>query len=633
MLRGFYRIASGVPKTAVADPVANAEEILRLHAQASAAGAAALVLPELAITGYTCGDLFEQRRLLECARQQMARIIAATSGNPMVLICGVPVRAGSRLFNAAAVIQDGRLLGLSGKTYLPNYREFYEKRQFRSVAEFDGGVVEYAGFCVPMGNDLVFDAGDDFVFGVELCEDMWAVIPPSANLALNGAKLIFNLSAGPELAGKAQYRARLVGELSARYSAIYALSGAGVHESTSDLVFSGHAMICENGRMLAENPRFEQSGTMVLADCKPAWMEQQRRSWTSFNDVPAPGRCRRIQTAPVPQCSQLQHRDICPHPFVPADADDRAARCRELFAIQATGLAKRVAHTGARSLVVGLSGGLDSTLALLVCAKCCDLLKLPHSTICAVTMPGMGTGTRTHANAVGMAREIGCQLREIPIGAAVAQHFSDIGHDPENLNVVYENAQARERTQILMDLANELNGLVVGTGDLSEIALGWSTYNGDHISMYCVNCGIPKTLVRYMVEYCAANAGSEKLAAILRDVNDTPVSPELLPGGCQHTESILGKYDLHDFFLYYFLRYSESPENLEALAAKAFGQSVTPKAVTEALQRFIRRFFTQQFKRNCMPDGPKVGTIALSPRGDWRMPADASSAPWESNLQ
>ncbi len=627
MLQDFYRIASGVPRVTVANPRANADEILRLYAAASAEGAALLVLPELALTGYTCGDLFEQRPLLESAQRELARIIHATAGNPMVLIVGTPVRVRSRLFNTAAVIQNGRLLGLCGKTYLPNYREFYEKRQFRSINEFDGQEVEFAGFTVPLGNDLIFDAGKDFVFSAELCEDMWAVVPPSANLALNGAKLLFNLSAGPELAGKAQYRASLVSGLSARYSAIYALAGAGVHESTSDLVFSGHAMICENGRMLAENQRFEQDGALLFTECRPAWMEQQRRSWTSFNDVPRTP-CRVIKADAVPQCTTLKYRTIAPHPFVPERADDRTARCKELFNIQATGLAKRVAHTGAKSLVVGLSGGLDSTLALLVCAQCCDLLKLPRTLICAVTMPGMGTGKRTHDNAVGMAREIGCQLREISIKAAVEQHFADIGHDPDNLNVVYENSQARERTQILMDLANELNGLVVGTGDLSEIALGWSTYNGDHMSMYCVNCGIPKTLVRYLVEYYAANTQSHALAAILRDVNDTPVSPELLPGGNQHTESILGKYDLHDFFLYYFLRYSENPENLRALALYAFGDTVTLQQVDDALALFVRRFFNQQFKRNCMPDGPKVGTIALSPRGDWRMPSDASRDIW-----
>lgn len=628
MLTGFYRIASGVPRLQVADPVYNAGEIMRLFRRAASEGAAALVLPELCVSGYTCGDLFEQRALLSASEEAVRRIVDSTAGSSMILLVGTPVRWRSRLFNAAAVIQDGRLLGLCGKTYLPNYREFYEKRQFRSIREFDGGEVDYAGFRVPMGGDLVFDAGGDFVFGAELCEDMWAVIPPSASLALNGAKLIFNLSAGPELAGKAEYRRSLVSGLSARYSAVYVLAGAGVHESTSDLVFSGHAVISENGRILAENARFEQDGALIFSECRPAWMEQQRRSWTSFNDVPAVS-CRRVACAAVPECRQLQYREVPSHPFVPESAADRSGRCRELFAIQATGLAKRVRHAHVRRLVVGLSGGLDSTLALLVCAECCHLLQLPPTLICAVTMPGMGTGSRTYRNAVGMAREIGCELREIPIGAAVRQHFADIGHDPEKLDVVYENAQARERTQILMDLANELGGIVIGTGDLSEIALGWSTYNGDHMSMYCVNCGIPKSLVRYMVEYRAAAASSAALAQILRDVNDTPVSPELLPGGNQHTESILGSYDLHDFFLYYFLRYAECRENLRILAQKAFGDKFTAEQMEAALRLFMRRFFSQQFKRNCMPDGPKVGTVALSPRGDWRMPSDAAQTLWE----
>ena len=627
MLQGFYRIAAGVPRVQVANPQANADEVLRLVGEAQKNGCAALVLPELALTGYTCGDLFEQRVLLQAAEDALARVLAGTRKSTMLVVVGLPVRVQSRLFNVAAVLQNGKILGLVGKTYLPNYREFYEKRHFRSIREHDGAPVTVCGQNVPLGGNLLFDAGDDFTFGCELCEDMWAVIPPSANLALGGAKIIFNLSAGPELVGKADYRRSLVAGLSARYACIYAFAGAGVHESTSDLVFSGHAMVSENGRILSENERFEQNGALLYAEVKPAWMEQQRRAWTSFNDAPA-APMQRIAAEPVPAIRRLNFRALPQFPFVPADAADRAARCQEVFAIQATALAQRVTHTHARHLVVGLSGGLDSTLALLVCARCCDLLSLPRTAICAITMPGMGTGGRTLNNARALATEVGAELREISIRKAVLQHFRDIGHDPANLNVVYENAQARERTQILMDVANELGGLVVGTGDLSEIALGWSTFNGDHISMYAVNCGVPKTLVRYLVEY-VASISEPALAATLRDINDTPVSPELLPGGTQETEGILGSYTLHDFFLYYFLRFAESTENLQALAEHAFKGKFPKQEIGRALELFVRRFFTQQFKRNCVPDGPKVGTIALSPRGDWRMPADASCAPWK----
>ena len=628
MLKGFHRIAVGVPAVQVANPEANAEAILALYRQACDGGAAVLLTPELSLTGYTCGDLFEQRVLLDHARRQLLRLRDATKGNAAILIIGLPLRVGSRLFNVAAVLQDGRIRGLAGKTYLPNYREFYEQRQFRSIREHDGAPVELGGESVPLGGGLLFDAGGAFQFGVELCEDMWAVIPPSASLALAGAKLIFNLSAGPELAAKAEYRRSLVTGLAARYACIYALAGAGVHESTTDLVFSGHALVAENGRLLAENRRFEQEGALLYAEVNPAWMEQQRRAWTSFNEVPRPDGVRTIPLQPAPDCAELRHRVFPQFPFVPSDAASRHERCREILAIQATGLAKRIRHTHAKRLVVGLSGGLDSTLALLVAANACDLLRLPHDFICAVTMPGMGTSGRTRGNACALAETIGAELREIPIGPAVERHFRDIGHDPKVLNVVYENAQARERTQILMDLANELGGLVVGTGDLSEIALGWSTFNGDHMSMYCVNAGVPKSLVRWLVEDCAAEAGG-RLADILRDVNDTPVSPELLPGGQQHTEGILGSYTLHDFFLYFFLRYAETPPNLQALAEHTFHGVFTPAQIADALKLFLRRFFAQQFKRNCMPDGPKVGTIALSPRGDWRMPSDADGTPWQ----
>ncbi|HQL09048.1 NAD(+) synthase [Oligosphaera ethanolica] len=624
-MRGVYRIAAAVPALKVGNPAANADGIIAQYREAVAHGAAAVLFPELAITGYSCGDLFEQHALLDAALAALQKVQDATRGQPALLIVGVPILCGTRLFNCAAVIRDGDILALVGKTYLPNYREFYEKRQFRSIRECPATSVVINGRDLPIGADMVFTAGDDCHFAVELCEDLWAVTPPSNNLALNGAQIIFNLSAGPELVAKADYRRTLVASQSARLCAVYALAGAGVHESTSDLVFSGHAIIAENGRVCAENQRFERTGSISYADVVPRWLDSLRRAWTSFNDCPTTP-VRRIALPALPVAPDAQYRALSKQPFVPANSADREQRCREILTIQATGLAKRLEHTRAKRLVIGLSGGLDSTLAILVAAWACDMLKLPHKTICAITMPGMGTSSRTKSNASAIAKKIGAELRTIDITKAVTSHFQDIGHDPKNLNVVYENCQARERTQILMDVANAVGGIVVGTGDLSEIALGWSTFNGDHMSMYCVNCGVPKTLVRYLVEFYAASADDE-LARLLLDVNATPVSPELLPEA-QHTEELLGCYELHDFFLYYFLKYGERPDDLLEWAYQTFAGCYEPEHIRATLATFLKRFFSQQFKRNAMPDGPKVGTIALSPRGDWRMPADADAAAW-----
>ncbi|MDD4097392.1 MAG: NAD(+) synthase [Lentisphaeria bacterium] len=626
-IEGLYRLVSAVPPMRVGNPSYNVDRMVEVYDAAAKRGAAVVLFPELAVTGYTCGDLFEQETLLAAALAGLERLRAATAGQPAVLIAGLPLLQGTRLFNVAAVLQDGRLLAFVGKTYLPNYREFYEKRQFRSIREHDGSPVEINGETVPLGNDLLLEAGG-VKLGIELCEDLWVVTPPSNNLALQGAQVICNLSAGPELVAKAEYRRGLVAGQSGRLSAVYMLAGAGVHESTSDLVFSGHAMIAANGRLLAENQRFERAGATVTADVKVAWLEHQRRAWTSHNDVPATP-VRKVELAPLPEAPDGEFFSLAKHPFVPQDAAARAARCQEIFTLQATGLAKRLEHSRAKRLVIGLSGGLDSTLALLVAAWCCDMLNLPRTTILGVTMPGMGTTSRTRNNAVAVAGELGTELRVIDIKEAVIRHFQDIGHDPDKLDVVYENTQARERTQILMNLANATGGLVVGTGDLSEIALGWSTFNGDHMSMYCVNCGVPKTLVRYLVEYYASITPSPELARLLLDIHATPVSPELLPGP-QHTEALLGCYELHDFFLYYFLKYGESPRGLLALALQAFQGEREEAEVRRVLDIFVKRFFMQQFKRNVMPDGPKVGTIALSPRGDWRMPADGDATVWMS---
>ncbi|NMA47773.1 MAG: NAD(+) synthase [Lentisphaerae bacterium] len=624
-MRGVYRIAAAVPALKVGNPAANADGIIAQYREAAAHGAAVVLFPELAITGYSCGDLFEQHTLLDAALAALQKIQDATSGQPAALIVGVPILYATRLFNCAAVIHDGELLALVGKTYLPNHREFYEKRQFRSIRECPTASITINGCDLPIGADFVFAVGNDCRFAVELSEDLCAVTPPSNELALNGAQIIFNLSACPELVGKADHRRRLVAGQSARLCAVYALAGAGVHESTSDLVFSGHAIIAENGRINAENQRFEREGTIIYADVVPRWLDSLRRAWTIFNDCPSTP-VRRIALPALPVAPDTRYRVLPKQPFVPSDSADRERHCREIFSIQASGLAKRLEHTRAKRLVIGLSGGLDSTLAILVAAQACDMLKLPRKSICAITMPGMGTSSRTKNNAVAIAKKIGAELRTIDITKAVHGHFQDIGHDPKNLNVVYENSQARERTQILMDVANAVGGIVIGTGDLSEIALGWNTFNADHMSMYNVNCGVPKTLVRHLLEFYAAGADDD-LARLLRDVNATPVSPELLPG-TQHTEELLGCYELHDFFLYYFLKYGERPADLLEWAYQTFADCYEPKLIRETLATFLKRFFSQQFKRNAMPDGPKIGSIALSPRGDWRMPTDADAGAW-----
>ena len=629
-MNGFLRLASCVPVLRVGDPAFNAARIRERYLEADAAGAALAVFPELAITGYSCGDLFGNRALLEAAERELLALARATEGRRALLVCGVPLRVGARLFNAAAVLGGGRILGLPLKEYLPNYREFYEKRQFRSVREFADGAIRLGGADVPAGAGLVFACGDGAAqvrFGVEICEDLWSVKPPSADLALAGAQVVLNLSAGDELVGKADYRRALVAGQSARLCCAYLLAGAGVHESTSDAVFSGHALVAFNGAVVAENERFAREGSVTTADVNPAWCDALRASWSSFHDAPAPAGIRLVPLPALPGSPDLSRACIAARPFVPTGADARTARCREIFSIQTAGLAGRAERTGARRLVLGVSGGLDSTLALLVCAKATDLLGLPRATTLAVTMPGFGTTARTKGNAERLAELLGAELRTIPIGPAVERHFADVGHDPAVRDVTYENAQARERTQILMDLANQEGGLVVGTGDLSEIALGWSTYNGDQMSMYNVNCGVPKTLIRHLVESEAAGAPAD-VAAVLRDVVATPVSPELVPGGAgaQRTEGILGRYDLHDFFLYHFLKFGETPDNLRALALRAFGSETTAGEVDAALRVFLRRFVTQQFKRAASPDGPKVGTVALSPRGDWRAPSDFSPA-------
>ena len=631
---GFYRLAAAVPELKVAAIGHNLEKILESYFAACDAGAAATVFPELSLTGYSCGDLFFQRRLLERAESAALEAVNATAGRNSILIFGIPLQVEDAIYNVAVVAQNGMARGIVPKSLLPNYREFYEKRNFVSGAGIRERMVNFNRLPVPFGTDLIFDGGNGFRFGIEICEDLWGVLPPSGPLALGGARVIFNLSAGTELASKAEYRRELVRQQSARCLAAYVLSSAGVHESTTDVVFGGHAVIAENGRLAAENVRFDRSGSVIYADVDVERLGAARLSESSFHDnqLPSGTRFRTLMLPEVPGSPDFRYAWNPPRPFVPENAADRRERCSEILSIQVAGLAKRVEHMGAKKLVIGISGGLDSTLALIVSSECCRLLGRPASDIEALTMPGFGTTGRTHRNSVELCRLLGVHLREVDIRPACLLHFKDIGHDPAVLSSTYENVQARERTQILMDLANEYGGMVVGTGDLSEIALGWSTYNGDHMSMYAVNCSIPKTLIRFLIETTAERSEPE-LAAVLRDVIATPVSPELLPAASdgsieQKTEDLIGPYELHDYFLYHFVKYGADPRKILALAADAFRGKFDEAEVEKWLRVFLRRFFQQQFKRSCIPDGPKVGTIALSPRGDWRMPSDAIWSEW-----
>lgn len=639
-MHGFYRISACVPRLKVADVRYNIDEMKRLAAMPQNSESAVMLFPELAVTGYACADLFHNSALLEASDRGVAELAAAFAGlGAQIIVFGAPVQFRGRLFNAAVFVQNGRVLGVVPKINLPNYREFYEKRYFSSGRGIRNESFRFAGFDnVPFGVDLIFDVSAELRIGAEICEDMWTTIPPSSQLALNGATLLLNLSASNELVGKSEYRRELVRGQSARCVAAYAYVSAGVHESTTDIVCGGHAVIAENGGVLLDSERFFRDGRVFQADVDLRRIRAARLSdspYANSVEMNAGSGCRMIPALPVPEPSGL-HRTVAPHPFVPSDNAVRDVRCREIFSIQSAGLAKRIEHTSAKKLVIGISGGLDSTLALLVCVNTLKLLNRPADDVIAVTMPGFGTTGRTYNNAVGLCHELGTELREISIKEACLEHFRNIGHDPEEHNVVYENSQARERTQILLDIANKVGGIAIGTGDLSESAMGWCTYNGDHISMYSVNCSVPKTLIRYVIGWVGDNSTAQ-VRAILQDIIDTPVSPELLPAAQdgtiqQKTEDIIGPYEIHDFFLYHFLKYGAAPEKLRFLAEHAFTGTYTAVQIETWLKTFLRRFFTQQFKRSCMPDGPKVGTISLSPRGDWRMPSDASSAVWFSNL-
>ena len=633
MRDGFITVACGTPKLRLADCDYNAEQTFTLMRKAEKAGAKVLVLPELGLTGYTCGDLFYQDALLRGAEQALATVLEATRNLEVVTAVGLPLRVNNKLYNCAAIIQKGTVLGVVPKTHLPNYSEFYEKRQFAAAPE-ENGTVTLFGKSVPFGNKLVFRCSTmpDLALGFEICEDMWAPCSPAVDLTAAGATVVGNLSASNDIIGKDSYRRQLVTMQSAKLVCGYVYTSCGEGESSSDVVFGAHQMIAENGTLLAER-RFD--GGLLVSEVDVQKLCYERRRTQMFDQAPAVWE---VPFALTVSPTKLT-RYVAPQPFVPEGKEDRDARCREILLIASLGLKQRLEHTGAKTAVVGLSGGLDSTLAVLITGLAMKMLDRPMTDIVAVTMPCFGTTDRTRNNAVILAEQMGATLRTVDISNSVRSHFKDIGHDMEDHSVTFENGQARERTQVLMDIANQSGGIVIGTGDLSELALGWCTYNGDHMSMYAVNCSIPKTLVRHLVGYLARDNAKkdEALHDVLEDILDTPVSPELLPAVqgqiSQKTEDLVGPYELHDFFLYYMLRWGFSPRKVYRLAVYALGGKYSREVILKWLKTFYRRFFSQQFKRNCVPDGPKVGSVALSPRGDCRMPSDAKMNLWQAELE
>ena len=629
MKYGFVKVAAAVPAVKVADVDYNVQQIESIIAQAEGRGVEVIVFPELCITGYTCQDLFKEQLLLDRAESAVITLLDFTRKLDIISIVGLPVIINGLLYNCAAVIQSGQLLGIIPKTYLPNYAEFYEKRWFASAQDLNPTVFYFAGTSVSVSAEpKLFVTTYGMKFGVEICEDVWAPIPPSNNLALSGADIIFNLSASNELIGKHAYLKSLLAQQSARTISGYVYASSGFGESTQDLVYGGNAMIFENGHLLVEGDRFSFSPQIQQCQIDIEKLRVERRQNTTFINAQRSSHALEIACKPVQERDFELQRTIDPHPFIPKNENMQSA-CEEILNIQVAGLAKRLYHINAQKAVIGISGGLDSTLALLVTVKAFDKLDLNRKGIIGITMPGFGTTDRTHNNAVKLMNTLGVTIREISIAKAVTQHFEDIGHDMKHHDITYENSQARERTQILMDVANQENAIVIGTGDLSELALGWATYNGDHMSMYGVNAGVPKTLIRYLVTYVSREMATETLL----DIVDTPISPELIPADekgniKQKTEDLVGPYELHDFFIYYFLRYGFRPKKIFLLAQKAFASTYDDATIKKWLITFCRRFFNQQFKRSCLPDGPKVGSVSLSPRGDWRMPSDASSALW-----
>lgn len=654
---GYIKVASAIPSVKVGDCHYNLQEIEQTIVRAEGQGVEIIVFPELSITGYTCQDLFRQQILLDITEQSVVMLLDFTRQLDIIAIVGVPVQVGSILLNCAAVIQKGELMAIIPKTYLPNYNEFYEKRWFASSQDLHPTDIIYAGSRVHVSSQpTIFHTYTGATFGIELCEDVWAPEPPSTKLTLAGADIIFNLSASDELIGKHVYLCQLLSQQSARTMSGYVYASSGFGESTQDVVYGGNALIYENGVCLAESERFSFQPQMVMTQIDFEKLRAERRNNTTFVNAQSTGYCdndiRHIECHSIETIRDFQlMRQVSPTPFIP-DTADMTASCEEIFNIQVAGLAKRLVHTNCKHVVIGISGGLDSTLALLVCVRTFDKLNMSRKGIVGVTMPGFGTTDRTYTNAMSLMKSLGVTVREIDIRKACMQHFEDIGHDVSVHDVTYENSQARERTQILMDLSNQVGGLVIGTGDLSELALGWATYNGDHMSMYGVNVSVPKTLIRYLVQYVAespsqlgATVGENdiKSRTTLHDIINTPISPELIPADAdgnisQKTEDLVGPYVLHDFFLYYYLRCGFRPAKILMLAKHVFTAPdaeyhFDDETIEKWLNTFLRRFFAQQFKRSCLPDGPKVGSVSLSPRGDWRMPSDATSALWLNDIK
>ena len=633
---GFIKVAAAIPAVRVADCDFNTTEMARIMSEADKRDVRVLVFPELSVTGYTCQDLFRQNILITAAEKSVVSLLNSSMHVDVIAIIGVPVVVGDLLLNCAAVIQKGVLLALIPKTYLPNYSEFYEKRWFASSQDLEAKEIVFAGQRIVVSpKPTLIRTHDGILFGVEICEDVWAPDPPSNYLALAGADLIFNLSASDELIGKHDYLKGLLAQQSARTITGYVYSGSGFGESTQDVVYGGNAMIFENGQLLEEAERFSLEPQLKIAQIDVERLRNERRSNSTYVNAQRGHQATIVDAVDVVERPFHLTRPIDPHPFIPKD-EDMARSCEEIFSIQVYGLAKRLVHTHSQKVVIGVSGGLDSTLALLVCIRTFDKLGYDRKGIVGVTMPGFGTTDFTYQNAIALMKLLGITMREISIAKAVRQHFEDIGHDESVHDVTYENGQARERTQILMDVANQVGGLVIGTGDLSELALGWATYNGDHMSMYGVNASVPKTLIQHLIRYEISRTPDEQLAETLRNVIETPISPELTPADengqiKQKTEDLVGPYELHDFFLYHFLRHGFSPEKILMLALHAFSNPSTYDEATirKWLQTFLRRFFAQQFKRSCLPDGPKVGSVSLSPRGDWRMPSDANATIWQ----
>jgi len=640
---GFFKVAAAVPEVKVADCEFNSIQIKKLILEAHQQQTDMVCFPELSLTAYTCGDLFFQQALIDEAEKGLQRLLNEMAGIPVCFIVGAPVKYCSKLYNCAIVCKGCRIYGIVPKVFLPNYSEFYEKRWFESYPLSNPTkTIDYAGETVPFGSNLLFEY-QSVKFAVEICEDLWSVIPPSSNQAIAGAQVIFNPSASNESIGKRHYVKSLISQQSARCHAAYVYASAGFGESTTDLVYAGNGYIYENGHLSAESERFLFSDQLVVSEIDLDLLDAERRRNTTFNEQPAGSEYTRIS---IPSDFAWNHpnrepvtlsRRISPTPFIPSEERYHES-CEEIFSIQVAGLSKRLLHTGAKSLLVGVSGGLDSTLTLLVCVKTVDKLGFPRSMVCGVTMPGFGTTNHTYTNALRLMQSLEITIKEIRINEACEQHFKDISHDPSVHDVTYENTQARERTQILMDLANQQNGLVIGTGDMSELALGWTTYNGDHISMYNVNAGIPKTLVRPLIKWVEETLQDEIGKATLKDILSTPVSPELLPVDSQgqmtqFTEDLIGPYELHDFFLFYTLRYGFTPTKIYFLAQQAFNNTYDKSTILKRMKTFYQRFFSQQFKRSCMPDGPKVGSVNLSPRGDWRMPSDACANLWLKEVE